>query len=323
VITYAWRTELEPGEADEVDALIDEAAAYDEEAEFSTVIRVDSDPAAGSSSQLVVRMRPFDADEDDENSAQWPLVAYLRVDVSSEDRLGMVQLVVKPEHRSLGVATLLFEKLGLPTWERHDWASTGATALQSWAHGDHPAAERMAMRFGAARVHEMWKLVRSLRESDDGDSDRVVPKGITVRPLDGSDDAMSVERIEKWSSDAEGAAWVSPAGREHRLSSGDALLAIDGSGEVLGVVRLDSGLHNGSPRKAIGTILTLSVGSANERGVVGRALLGAGLDHLRAVGVTRAQVYIDAYEETIVQLTRELSFEHDRSDVCYLVLARS
>jgi mycothiol synthase len=321
VITYAWRPELDAGEADEVRALVDEAAAYDEEAGFSTVTPVGSGPAVPSASQMVVRMRPFDADEDDEDSAQWPLAAYLRVDVSGEDRLGTVALVVKPEYRSLGVATLLFEKLGLPTWERHDWAGIGATALQTWAHGAHPAAERMAMRFGAARVHEMWKLVRSLRES--AGSDQLVPAGVTVKPLNGGGDAMSVERIEKSSAGDQTGAWISPAGREHLLSGGDALLAIDGSGEVVGVVRLDSGIHNGSPDKAVGTILTRSVGTAAERDEVGRALLRAGLDHLRHLGVRRAQLYIDAYEETIVRITRELSFEHDRSDVCYRVLARS
>jgi mycothiol synthase len=90
-------------------------------------------------------------------SADTPLVAFLRLDV---DRTGeaIAQMLVHRGYRSLGIGTLMLEKLS--AYEGVGFAGTGALTITSWAHGSHPAADRMARRFGAAEGRSRWKLAR-------------------------------------------------------------------------------------------------------------------------------------------------------------------
>ena len=131
--------------------MIDEAAAYDEEAGFSSV-DLSGDPSNCEVFQVLSRATPGM-----HGSVDTPLVAYLRLEV---DRAGgaLAQMVVRPAYRSLGIATLTLEMLS--EREGDGWAGTGAVSLSCWARGDHPAAERMSRRFGAEIVGEMWTLLR-------------------------------------------------------------------------------------------------------------------------------------------------------------------
>lgn len=311
MITYGWRRELSAAEAAEVRALVAAAADYDDEAGFSRVRPVGSGVREEGVHQLVVRYRPADTTDDDPE--QWPIAAYLRLDVDPSG-LGHAQFVVHPDYRSIGVATLTFEKLGLPPASDDRWWGTGATALQAWAHGDHPAADRMARRFGAARVRRMWKLVRPLKRADDADV--LEGAGITVRPGDESDARLLAERAEHGRNGQES---VSPRGREHLLADSEVLVAESTSGSPLGLIRIAAASGNGKPDSASGTILTLVLDPDAPARDAGRALLRTGIDRLRQRGARYTLLYIDAESELAVQLTRELSFEQDRCDVCYQV----
>ncbi|AIJ23291.1 hypothetical protein [Amycolatopsis methanolica] len=295
MITCTWRQALDADEAWEVRELVAEAAEYDEEAGFSTV----TPPGETRGHELLVRIQPG------EGERVWPLAAYLRVDV--DEGVGAVQFVVRPRFRSLGVATSVFEKIGLPGSSAGNWCGTSARELRIWAHGDHPAAHRMARRFGARPVSRMWALVRRL------DAAAEWPSGpLTVRAATAAE-AARVAGIE-----AGATGLVSPAGWEHLLPGSVALVAVGESGEPRGVVRLSGPAANGSPGTATGVVLTLAVAGSGDRGVV-RALLGAGLDHLRRGGAGKVELYLDSGNRTGVAVAREFSFEHDRSDVCYLV----
>jgi mycothiol synthase len=70
----------------------------------------------------------------------------------------VAQLLVRPEHRSLGIATLTLEMLAERPGD--GWAGTGAVSISCWAKGDHPAAERMSRRFGAEVEGATWVLLR-------------------------------------------------------------------------------------------------------------------------------------------------------------------
>lgn len=152
MITVEVRTELSDADTAELQAMIDEAAAYDEEAGFST-IDLTAD-AAGNTEVFSVLTR---ATPGLHGSVDTPLVAYLRIEV---DRAGgaVSQMIVRPAYRSLGIATLTLEMLSERAGE--GWAGTGAVSLGCWARGDHPAAERMSRRFGAEAVGETWTLLR-------------------------------------------------------------------------------------------------------------------------------------------------------------------
>lgn len=152
MITVEVRTELREDDAAEVAAMVAEAAAYDEEAGFSTV-EPGLDPDTHTEIfHVLSRLTPGL-----HGSSETPLAAYLRLAV---DRAGgaAAQMVVRPPYRSLGIATLTLETLGELAGE--GWAGTGAVSITCWANGDHPAAERMSRRFGADIEAATWKLLR-------------------------------------------------------------------------------------------------------------------------------------------------------------------
>lgn len=155
MITVAFRDALGPQERAELEAMIAEAASYDAEAGFSTVeVATGSVPTVANSEvfQAVARLNPGM-----HGSPDSPLVAFLRLDV---DRAGgaTAQLLVRRGYRSLGIGTLILELLA--EREGAGWAGTGAVSISCWAHGSHPAAERMARRIDAEVANSRWKLMR-------------------------------------------------------------------------------------------------------------------------------------------------------------------
>ena len=152
MITVDVRDELGDDERAELEALIAEAAAYDEEAGFSTVELAPAGDGNNVVFQAVARLNPGM-----HGSPDSPLVGFLRLDV---DRAGgaVAQLLVRPDYRSLGIGTLMLELLS--EREGDGWAGTGAVSISGWARGSHPAAERMARRLGAELTASSWKLQR-------------------------------------------------------------------------------------------------------------------------------------------------------------------
>lgn len=152
MITVEVCTELRQDDAAELAAMIEHAAAYDEEAGFSSVdLYADVDDNT-ELFHVISRLTPGL-----HGSAETPIAAYLRLAV---DRAGgaVAQILVRPEYRSLGIATLTLELLS--ERDGDGWAGTGAVSISCWAKGDHPAAERMSRRFGAEAEGATWMLVR-------------------------------------------------------------------------------------------------------------------------------------------------------------------
>lgn len=311
MIIHEWRSWLDDSEAAEVRTLAAEAADYDNEAGFSRVLSgADHSAARRGSYQILVRVQP---QQENEQEDRWPLAAYLRVDVT--DGVGTVRFVVHPEYRSLGIGTLSFEKLGVPPSGPDGWCGTGAKTLRVWAEGDHPAADRMARRLGAERVRRMWLLRKRLSTEDAPPGDRSSGDLAVRDQLSDTRLAEDVARVDRGGRDL----GVSSRGHDDLLADSDTLVAVSRAGDVQGMTRLSARQDNSSPHKAVGTILTLSGAAGADPDEVGRALLRAAVERFRERGIGTAQVTVDADVETIVRLTRELGFEHDRSDVCYRI----
>ena len=313
MIIHEWRSWLDDSEAADVRALADQAAGYDEEAGFSRIVPVVGESATvrRGTHHVLVRVQPHQPDEHDDRC---PLAAYLSVDV--DDAVGTIRLVVHPEYRSLGIGTLTFEKLGVPPAGPDGWCGTGAKALQVWADGDHPAAERMARRFGAERVSTMWQVCKRLSTVEEWPYRESPPGDVAVRDQRGDPAlAQTVARVER-----EGRSLgVSFRGHEHLLAESDVLVAVGPADETLGVTRLSAWHDNGSPRNATGTILTMAGAIGADPGPVSRALLLAAVTRFRERGIGAVRIHIDADAEVIVGPTRELGFEHERTDVCYRI----
>ncbi|HEY9564493.1 MAG TPA: hypothetical protein VIR30_12055 [Nocardioides sp.] len=292
MITHCWRERLEAQELVAIDHMLALAADFDEEAGFSTAT-----PAVpghgGDVHHLLVRMPPKGERESPDLDAlpDAEVVGYLRLEVA--DGTGSVQLVIRPEFRSLGVATLLFERLDS---ESDGWASIpGLRVLRAWSHGAHPAADRMCRRFDARLEHALFKTLRQIGGS---------------RPFDG-DPLPTVERI--------GNAEVPELMPDHDLTMAPAEKAAlklasstitDASG-----ARTILGAH---PEQPASTAAVLAL--VHEVGTPVAALKGLltqGLLDLQECGARTAQLYVDALDDAFVSASRELEFIHDQSDLLY------
>ncbi|WP_406729134.1 GNAT family N-acetyltransferase [Streptomyces sp. GD-15H] len=307
MITYEWGTSF--GTDPEVVSLLREAADFDAEQGFSAVPPVPSafgGDEAGRLSELIVRMSqevgPAGAGEEE------AVVAFLRVMTGSEG-VGRVEFVVRPGFRSLGIATLLFERLGLADGGAADWAGDGTRSLRAWAHGSHPAAERMARRFGATPEAVLWRIIRPLRRANSM-AEVAPPAGVRLRRLLPGRDEAAVEAIART---AGGAAWAD-------LSSQEVLVAVDGPAEeVLGFVAFSARPLGGEGQSGLGSVHALAAGPAAAGHEVGRALLASALGRLADTGVREVEMSVDPLDEPLVRVCRALGFHHDQTDVCFRV----
>lgn len=288
MITYAWQAHLAEVELAEVDALVGEAVRYDAEAGFSTADPWT--PRDGLTRHLIVTMPPRGQREspDLDRLPDVSVVAYLRVDVDAGE--GWLQFVVHPAFRSLGIGTLLFERLR----DEGGWQHIpGLASVQVWAHGNHPAADRMARRLGAGIVGARFKTLRFLGGSEDfvpaeRDLDvEVEATEILAAPLDGHLAGMAPADVDVLSRDCR---------------------ALSAGGAVVGF-----GTHGSEP-----AVITLSAPDYIGREPV-RALLTRALLAVQSDGARVAQLYLDPLAAEVLSASRELGFQHDQTDLHYLL----
>src|SRR2546429_3981766 len=140
--------------------MLAEAAAEDAEAGFPAVSL--DQPYRDGASHLIVRLLPDDRPGHEISAV---VAAYLRVEPDPDGGPATARYVVRPRFRSRGISTLLLETLGLDLRAEGGWAGIGVSALRIWARGDHPAAQRLARRFGHVGVRpgrRQWQLLAPL-----------------------------------------------------------------------------------------------------------------------------------------------------------------
>jgi mycothiol synthase len=191
LITWEWRDRC--GEDPEIAAMLAAAAAYDAEQGFSPAPPAeDSEPGETQTTcELGAWISPDVGSVIRRPPRRLP-VAFVRVTVDGQGT-GVLELTVAPEQRSLGIGTLLFETLDLDTSADGGWRGTGARRLLAWARGGHPAAERMAMRFGAVTERTMWRVIRPLGTDGPSVSLRSVADG---RPVDRATLSVALAALE-------------------------------------------------------------------------------------------------------------------------------
>ena len=318
MLTYQWLDRIGPDVEQDLSGLVVRAATFDAEMGFSKIVLADPPETAHlprpepRTYHLLARMSrrtcgpslvPAQA-----------LVAYVRADVSGVDESATLSFVVGPESRSLGVATLLFELLEQDTASGRGWSVTGATHLQAWAHGNHPAAQRMARRFGARAAHRRWRLCRPLAGPGSDVPRSPEPDGLTVRRLSEREQCL-IEEVGDLVASVPNRVPSSQRRPGPDVHSADFFLAIREPGVLVGVLATSG--HPGSPHPGAGSIRTLAVRSGQDGGAIERALLEKGIAHLRAGGAHTIDVYVDPADKRMVHTCRSLGFGHDQTDVCY------
>jgi mycothiol synthase len=223
------------------------------------------------------------------------------------------ELVIHPAYRGQGLGLLLTRALV---------AEAGERPLRLWAHGDLPAAARLAAAAGFERVRALWQMRRSLQSQLDRPQ---IADGITIRTfVTGQDeDAWTDLNSRAFARHPEQGAWTredldlrerepwfDPDGfflaeRDSKLV-GFHWTKIHGSGDA------ERGDH-----EPIGEVYVVGV-DPNERGSgLGRALTLVGLRYLRARGLFQVMLYVDASNTPAIRLYESLGFTNTGTDVMF------
>jgi mycothiol synthase len=216
------------------------------------------------------------------------------------------QLVVAPPHRRQGHGRALLERL----------LTEAASPLQIWAMGDSPAARRLAHQAGLTKERELLVMKRRLDDTLDQLAAAPVPPGVQIRAFrPGADDAawlavnaaafahhpeqgqMTQDDLDQRMAED----WFDPAG----------FLVAETAEEMVG-------FHwTKQHQDRLGEVYVLGVAPAMGGRGLGKALLGAGLQHLRSRGNTVVELYVEADHVGAVGLYRAYGFVVASRDVMY------
>lgn len=240
------------------------------------------------------------------------LVGYAQVDTGG-DAFGhqVAELIAHPGHRSRGVGAALARAL----------ADRVPGKLRVWAHGDHPAAARIAEREGFTRARELLILQATV---DDGWPEPALPQGVSLRTFEpGRDERAVVEvnaRAFDWHPEqgsltveelraSETESWFDPAG----------FFLAERDGRVVGFHWTK--VHPAHPRRfggeEVGEVYVVGVDPDAQGGGLGKALTVAGLRHLRDKGLRGVILYVEADNAPAIAVYSRLGFDRYQSDVQY------
>jgi mycothiol synthase len=314
VITYRWYAGTVPDDVDDLRRMLADAAAEDDEAGFPKVTADEADIAGAT--HLLVWLVPDDRPGDGHRGGGIPtLAAYLRLEAGAAGE-GSARFVVRPQLRSRGIATMLFEQLGLDVRATGGWAGTGVHSLRSWARGDHPAADRMARRlrrWDVRRTRREWQLLMPLRAGREigtgtgTDTDAGPGAGAGVRSFDAGTDSAALTRL------------LAAAGRSPGPDGDGCLFVAPGADGLCGAVSVDPDAGQRTEYGVAGRITEVVVHPGHTDGRTGTALLVAALESLRDKGLRVAAITLDPDDEDLVRDCRLLGFLHDRTDCLYEV----
>ncbi|WP_228771594.1 mycothiol synthase [Actinokineospora iranica] len=235
------------------------------------------------------------------------LAGYAHLDTGG-DAFGrqVAEVVVHPDARRRGIGSALVAAV----------LARAAEGVRIWAHGEHPAAARVAARLGLEPVRELL----TMRLEFAGEVPRPVwPEGVRVRAFEpGRDEEALVEvnrRAFDWHPEqgaltvadvlaTEAEPWFDPAGL---------FLAVGSDGRILGFHWTK--VHS----DGVGEVYVVGVDPAAQGGGLGKALTLVGLAHLRAAGVPAVILYVEADNKPAIAVYSRLGFVRSAADVQYAV----
>jgi mycothiol synthase len=190
--------------------------------------------------------------------------------------------------------------------------------VRLWAHGDLPAAARLARAAGFDRFRALWQMRRAL--GDPLDQPRFPPGTAlrTFRPGQDEDEWLSLN-LRAFAEHPEQGAWT-----RHDLELREQEPWFDPAGffiaERHGAM---AGFHwtkVHGPEDApagIGEVYVVGVDPGEQGTGLGRALTLAGLHHLRDRGLAQVMLYVDEDNAPAIRLYESLGFARWRTDAMY------
>lgn len=218
-----------------------------------------------------------------------------------------VEVVVAPTERGRGMGTALCTAL-------LDTPDPAPGQLTGWSHGDHPAAARLAERFGFTRARELWVMRRSLDDLPPAEPP-AEGGGPTVRGFEAGRDEdaflalnaaafadhpeqgqMTRDDLDERMSEQ----WFDPGG----------FFVAEAGGRMVGFHWTK--VH---PRPSrLGEIYVLGISPTSQGSGLGRRLALVGLHHLAAQGCRQVLLYVESDNPAAVALYSRLGFTHGASD---------
>ena len=236
------------------------------------------------------------------------------------------ELVIHPAYRRRGLGLAL---------AREVLAAEPELPVRLWAHGDLPAAARLADAAGFTRSRALWQMRRSLR---DAVAEPRLPPGISLRtfvPGQDEDDWIVLNARAfaghpeqgKWTradlEHREAEPWFDPDGfflaqRDGRLAGFHWTKIHERAAAEPGAAEPDAS-EPGEERAdgPVGEVYVLGVDPAEQGIGLGKALTLAGLRYLRDRGMPAVMLYADEDNAAAIRLYESLGFAHVGTDVMY------
>lgn len=221
----------------------------------------------------------------------------------------ILDLAVEPEHRAQGVGTELAAAV----------LADGAW-VEAWSHADHPAAARLAERFGIPKEREL-RIMR--RPTSLPVRDVVVPPGVRIRTFLPEDEAALLEvNAHAFATHPEQGHMTSEDFRERTAESW-----FDAHGLFLAVPEDDAaeprllGFHwtkvHRDEKPPYGEVYVVAVNPKAAGMGLGGVLTNVGLRYLADQGIDDVILYVDGDNDPAIAVYEREGFEPLRTEVQY------
>jgi mycothiol synthase len=235
------------------------------------------------------------------------------------------ELVIHPASRRHGLGLALARAL---------LAAGDGTEVWIWAHGDLPAARRLAAVSGFTRARALWQMRRPLAGPL---PEPARPAGVTFRTFaPGQDEEawLSLNARAFASHPEQGGwtradldhrerePWFDPAGfflaeRGGRLAGFHWTKVHAAGADRAAGSGADAARAGAARASAVGEVYVVGV-DPDERGTgLGRTLTLAGLRYLRERGLPEVMLYVDESNTAAIRLYESLGFAHTSTDVMF------
>ena len=245
------------------------------------------------------------------------IVGYAHLDPTDPVAGPSGELVIHPAHRR--------HKLGLALVQALT-AEAGDRQLRLWAHGDLPAASRLAQSAGFERVRALWQMRRSLQAQLDRPQ---IAEGITVRTfvIGRDEDEWTALNRRAFATHPEQGAWTRAdldLREQEPWFNPEGFFLAERAGRLVGFhwTKIhgqdgEDSEETGHAHQAIGEVYVVGVDPTERGSGLGRALTLVGLRYLRSRGLFQVMLYVDESNTPAIRLYESLGFTHWDTDVMF------
>lgn len=296
-VTLTTHRSLTADQAERVHMLADAAAAADGVRPLNEHVMLQLRYRGEGATRHVVAIGP---------DGEW--VGYGHLDLTDRVQGASAEVVVYPMWRRRGIGARLV---------RHMIEEAEPSTIRLWAHGHHPAAERMAATLGFTRVRDLWQMRRSLHAP----LPRLeVPDGVALRSFrPGEDDEAWLAVNARAFADHPEQGSVSADDLAQRMGEpwfdADGFIVAERDGRLVGFHWTK--VHAGGEHDPIGEVYVVGVDPDAQGLGLGSVLTLAGLWYLHDRGLDQVMLYVESDNTAAIAVYERLGFRQWDVDVMY------